>query len=259
LKTDEGHSHDAGPRQGPLCGSRFSACSQLISSCKEGHEMLIVISARIRMSTRGHFGFLSVLFAAALIASMLGVPKSSFANDGNALIVKGEGLDKSITAYDEGELGPIKSVLKVWNETYDARSHFDILLYGYFPQIRNPGRLFFQAIKIFDGKTEVQIHDWDSADCSLEKMMLIKSRSSVYLVLAHRSSKENSTEIISQNAPAPEVLRLFELTEVGKAKNEYGKSHIFFQKTAERKTTEGFCGADEIYSAMQKFADEAMK
>jgi hypothetical protein len=210
--------------------------------------------------------FLALAIACALSGAC-------FADDSQVKTVTGEQLERSITSYDNEELGPVKTVLKAWNETHDARSQFDISFYGSYPEFRDARSIFLQTIKVFDGKKEIQVHEGDFAECSFEKMLLTKRGESLYLVLANRSSKDRSNETLSVSTPAPQLLRLFELVQVGKpvsgsefskSKNakpdsEFGKSRVFFKKIAERKTTEAFCAADAIYPAMQEFANEALR
>ncbi len=204
---------------------------------------------------------LLTVFAVTLLLSLLAPSDKCLAVDTNALTIRGDQLDQSINSYTNDELGPLAVVIKAWNDTYDARSRFDISFYSSVPEFHNARSAFLQTIRIYDGNKDIQVHDWDSAECSLEKIVLVRKQASIYLVVANRSSTDKSTEIIPQNAPAPQTLRLFQLTEVGKASLQqgHGKSRVFFQKVTEHKTTDELCSADEVYRAMQTFADETVK
>lgn len=155
---------------------------------------------------------------------------------------------KSINQFEKGEFGAVKVVTKAWRETFDPQSRFDISFFGYFDEPEDV-RDLMQEILVFNGKEQIRVYDWDSADCSIEKMMLIKEKdSTVYLLIGGRVGISGEGEVIPLSDPAPETIIIYQL--VANHFNAVGYPRCYFQKVTETITESRVCGANDVYNFM---------
>ena len=169
-------------------------------------------------------------------------------------VIRGDQLE-TITSYGKGELASIRTVIKSWQESFDASNRFQISFFGYYPEPAI-ARNFMQEIKVFDGSKPVNVYDWDSADCCLEKMTLIRDKLKiVYLITAGRTFGffTDKGDIFPQNEPSPQTIRIYML--VGNS-GDLGFPRNYFKKIAEAKGIGTACKSSDVYSIMRKFFNE---
>ncbi len=204
-----------------------------------------------------HWKYLLMLCLAFVLSN------SARANEA-PVVVTGEQLKQSITSYDNNEFGPIKVVTKVWNDgigTLNRSRRFQISFYQK-GEVAISKDKFLTTLMVLDREKPISdgeeilfndqtpIYDWDSAECSLEKMMLLKKNGTVYLAVAYRSEKDDATERTPQPEPAPQHIKIFKLVD---------EPVWHFQRVAQEKTKASVCEAGDVYKEMQKFADSTIK
>jgi hypothetical protein len=157
---------------------------------------------------------------------------------------------KTLNSFDKGEFGAIRVITKTWHEAFDGWNRFHISFFGYYsdPEIV---RGFMQEIGIFDGSQPIEVYDWDTADCSLEKMMLIRNRDyKVYLITGSRTFVPGDTRIVPQNEPQPQIVRIFEL--VPNSSGSPGFPRAYFTKIIETTTgKQAVCEAADVHRMMK--------
>ncbi len=116
-----------------------------------------------------------------------------------------------------------------------------------------------ESITIYDGKKEINVFDWDSADCSLEKILLAKddSNNNIYLFVANREWPEKLKDMLPQTEPSPERIKIFQL--VKNIKHEFERPQSYFEKISEYKTKEYACTGEEVYALVKKTAIPMIK
>jgi hypothetical protein len=163
-------------------------------------------------------------------------------------IIKGGELASQTELHDRG-LGSLGYVAKSWDERFDGRSRFNIEFYGRFS---TPGAAkdYLQKIAVLDGGKEIFVHDWDTADCSLEKAELISTpERSVFLVIGARDPNVAGRQITPQYERAPQIIRVFRLRE--NSGETPGVTRAYFDKVFETKEMKGVCTGSEVYNVME--------
>lgn len=151
-----------------------------------------------------------------------------------------EDINSSMVSFHAKEFQSITAVTKIWHETFDAHrkfvSHFltsSNLTYGN----------FMQDIPIFDkeGKN-IEVSDWDSADCSIVKYMLVKNQKdkSIYLLTTHRQDKFPKP----QYEPSKQLVTGYILT-IGSEKDG---TPLFFRQKFSFVSKKQVCSGQEIQS-----------
>jgi hypothetical protein len=145
--------------------------------------------------------------------------------------------------------GALGYVAKTWDERFDGRSRFDIRFYGRF-NAPSAGRDYLQNIAMTEGGKEVYIHDWDTADCSLEKAELIGTpEGSVFVVIASRSPNMLERQITPQYERTPQIVRIFLLRQ--NSGEIPGFTRAYFDKVYETNDEKGVCTDSEVYDVME--------
>jgi len=166
-------------------------------------------------------------------------------------LLRGDQL-KSINSFDHDEFAETKVAIKAWQETFDGRSRFQISFFGYYDEPEFV-RGFMQEIRVFDGAKTISVYDWDSADCSLEKVMLVRDKGSdVYLIISDRSPDPRDKRILPQNKPEQQKIRIFKLAS-NESDNEVESSdhtRNYFKKIAEEQGKTSACEAVDVYRQM---------
>lgn len=190
---------------------------------------------------------LALLVSALCLITVTGISWSQELLQGDQL--------KSINQFDGNELGQVRVITKSWyeeNGSLNRFKRFDFSFYGYSNEVRASARGFMQDIKVYDGTQPVDVSDWDtSSDCSLAKMLIMKSRAlSVFLITAHRISSEGS-DIIPNSEPAPQKIVVFKLVD-NKGPNEHERlTRSYFQKISEATSEEKACTDKDVYKLME--------
>jgi hypothetical protein len=163
-------------------------------------------------------------------------------------IIRGGELASQTELHARG-LGSLSYVAKSWDERFDGRSRFDIEFYGRFG---TPGAAkdYLQRIAVLDGGKEIFVHDWDTADCSLEKAELISTpESSVFLVIGARDPNVPGRQITPQYERVSQIIRVFRLRE--NAGETPGVTRAYFDKVFETREMKGACTGSEVYNVME--------
>lgn len=161
--------------------------------------------------------------------------------------VRGDQL-RSINQFEKGEFGPIKVITKAWRETFDPQRRFDFSFFAYFDEPID-ARDYMQEVLVFNDKYAIHVCDFDTADCSGGKMMLIKYEDSpVYLLVAGRIGIYSTGEIIPQCDPAQQKIIIYELFANDSGMVGYPRS--YFQKVAETISRNRTCDANDVYKFM---------
>jgi hypothetical protein len=164
------------------------------------------------------------------------------------MIIRGSELASQTELHDKG-LGSLSHVAKSWDERFDGRSRFNIEFYG---RSSTPGVAidYLQKIAVLDGGMEISVHDWDTADCSLEKAEIIGTpESSVFLVIGSRNPDVPGRQITPQYERAPQSVRVFRLRQ--NSAETPGVTRTYFDKVFETKETKGACVDSDVYNVME--------
>lgn len=218
---------------------------------------------------------LLVLLVTGVFITALAVAQEA-KTSGGMVILRGDQLTQSVTTFDKGEFGPIKVVAKLWEDGFgdlDRSRRFHIFFDTYteiYDGAENVKHTFLQPIMVLDrerpvgGEEEVlfqdqiPIYDWDSADCSLQKMMLITKNGTTYLAVAYRSHKDHTAEMTPQSERAPQNIKLYKLI-YNPPTNLNDRFFGYFMKISEHKTKASACSAEEVYQQIKTFADSTLK
>lgn len=173
-------------------------------------------------------------------------------------LLRGDQL-KTIHSFNHNEFAAAKVVIKTWQETFDARSRFHISFFGYYDKPEFV-RGFMQEIKVFDGLKAISVYDWDSADCSLEKVILAQDKGSeVFLIISDRSTDADNKIITPQNKPAPQHIRIFKLTSNNDEIESSEHTRDYFKKIADEKGKSAVCEAADVYRQMLIIFNQSIK
>lgn len=204
--------------------------------------------------------FLSLIVICSVAPAGVGEARS----DDSALILTGNQLTKSVAFYNKDEFGPIKAVTKFWNSgigPLNRTRRFQISFYDRI-EIGVPKEEFLRTIMVLDREKppgddedipfqdQTPVYDWNSADCSLQKVMLIKKNDSVYLIVAYRSDSDESKDITSQAQPSPLLIKLFKLVE---------SNSSYFLRISEHESSKPVCDASDVYKEMKIIANSSLK
>ncbi len=164
-------------------------------------------------------------------------------------LIRGDQL-KTINSFDHNEFAAAKVITKTWQETFDDRRRFHISFFGYYDEPEFV-RGFMQEIRVFDGSKTVSVYDWDSADCSLEKAILVRDKGpDVYLIISDRLFGTGSKKITPQNEPAPQIIRFFKLTSNANEIESSDHTRDYFKKITEEQGDIAVCEATDVYRQM---------
>lgn len=177
------------------------------------------------------------------------------------LLLMGMSQPSQAQSVIHGDIAPVKfplhaetkkriAILKSWQESFDGRSRFKFEFFSYFsdPEI---ARLQAQDVPVFDGEKPVEIYDWDTADCSYQKMALLESgNSKLFLITAVRLPSA-SREIQPQYLPALQRINVFEL--IDNKESIPGLPRRYFKKTMSAEGGRAVCERDDVYKLIEQF------
>lgn len=78
---------------------------------------------------------------------------------------------KATNIVGRGTRPELNGIYKTWQESFDGNSRFKFQFFGIYDEPL-AARKFPHEILVFDGNSKIDVRDWDSADCSIEKIIL---------------------------------------------------------------------------------------
>lgn len=169
-------------------------------------------------------------------------------------IIRGNEM-KATNIVGRGTRPELNGIYKTWQESFDGNSRFKFQFFGIYDEPL-AARKFPHEILVFDGNSKIDVRDWDSADCSIEKIILaIPDEKKIFLVVATRATSE-SIDIIPQNNPMPQIIKLYELRKNNDSAPGY--SNYFFRKISQVKTSRLACDESDVYGLMENFIHQSV-
>lgn len=171
------------------------------------------------------------------------------------IILSGSEINKSFFHLDI-KIGNITDITKIWSETFDGRRRYEIkFLQPTEVHDDNGNDGFLSEVGVFENDNKINVYDWSSPDCSIEKYALFKKDSDIYLLISRRKiSMKNDNYISPQNMKAQQEVSFYLMKRYKTSidQDDYVSigREMFFLRVSKLLSSQEACESDDVYSIM---------